>query len=212
MTRDRFEDLSAALIDSTLAVCEQALAEARLSFDELSDVLLIGGTSRLPAVQKAVRMIFRRDPHAAVHPERAVVIGAAVKAAELEGRSVHKGTWPGLSMQQVAGRTVGLALAGGVTEPVIVRSAPLPTLVRRVFSTHRDGQPEIALLVVEGESRKTGENKVIGQFRVSGLAPAPAGAVEVEVIFAMDESGTLSITARDLSTGARTTGRFELER
>lgn len=211
VTRDRFEELTAGLIDSTLTVCEQALREARLRFDDLSDVLLIGGTSRLPAVAKAVRMIFRRDPHDAVHPERAVVIGAAIKAAELEGRPVHKGTWPGLSMQQVAGRTVGLAMAGGVTEPVIARSAPLPTLVRRVFATHRDNQPEIVLLVVEGESSRTAENRTVGQFRISNLTPAAAGAIEVEVIFAMDESGTLSITARDLSTGARTTGRFELD-
>ena len=209
VTADRLEELTADLVDATLSICEEALKDATIRFDDISEMLLIGGTSRLPSVRKAVHMMFRRDPHPAVHPERAVVIGAAVKAAEVEGRKVHKGTWPGLVLQELSKHAVGLAMAGGSTEPVITKSTPLPAVERRIFSTHRDRQTELILLVVEGEAQRTRHNKQVGQFRITGLPPRPAGSVDVEVIFEMDESEVLTITARELSSGNRTTERFE---
>jgi molecular chaperone DnaK len=163
------------------------------------------------AVRKAVRMIFRCDSHQSLHPEQAVVVGAAIRAAELAGATVHRGAWRSMNMQQVAGRTVGLAMAGGRTEPLVRRSTPLPCVERRIFSTFRDNQSELTLLVVEGESLVTAENKPMGRFNITGLTPAPAGAVDVEVIFEMNESGALSITARDLSTGVKTKSRFDIE-
>lgn len=211
VTRDRFEELTGELIDQTISVCEQALSEAKISLSDLDGLLLIGGSSRVPAIRKAVRMIFRREPVEVLHPEQAVVAGTAIKAAELAGAPVHRGAWRSLDMQQVSGRTVGIAMAGGVTEPVISRATPLPAVVRRVFATHRDGQTDLNILVIEGDSRQTRDNQVVGRFGISGLPPRPAGSVEVEVVFEMNEAGALNITARDLASGQRTKGHFELK-
>lgn len=210
VTRDRFADLAQEIILTSHNVCQSALSDANLSVKDMHEVLLTGGTTRVLAVQEAAEQYFERKPHYAVHPEQAVVIGTCIRAAEVAGRSVSEGPWSSLTVQQVAGRSIGMAMAGGVTEPIIHRSTPLPAVVRRVFSTRRDHQTDLDIHVVEGDSKMTSENRTVGRFNISGLTPRLAGEAEVEVVFQMNDSGALSITARDLTTGRRTTSTFEL--
>jgi len=210
LTRSEMHQQTADLINNTLAVCRQALKEAELAPIDLDQILLTGGTSRIPAIGSAIRSLFGKEPHDSLHPELAVVIGTALRAAEIDGRALREGPWPSMTLQQVAGHTVGLALAGGVSETVIARSTAIPIVVRRVFSTWRDGQTELDLHVIEGESDKTVDNRTVGRFNIAGLKPGPAGSVEVEVIFEMSDAYALHITARDLRTGRRSTSMFDL--
>jgi molecular chaperone DnaK len=211
VTRDTFSKLVTELIETSLSVVQSALDEIDLKVSDIDQLLLTGGTTRVHAVQDAARRFFGREPHYAVHPELAVVIGASVKAAEVAGRSVSEGPWPGLTVQQIAGRSIGMALAGGVTEPIIHRSTALPALVRRVMLTKSDDQTDLEIHIVEGESSLTAENRTVGRVSISGLTPRPAGESEVDVVFHMNDSGTLNITARDLTSGRKTVTVFELD-
>jgi molecular chaperone DnaK len=210
ITRERFDHLISEIIENSFIVSAEALRDAKLSITDIDVLLLTGGTTRVIAVNEAVRRYFLRDPQQNLHPEQAVVIGACLRGAEISGKAVSEGPWPSLTVQQVAGRTIGMAMAGGMSEPIIHRTTPLPAIVRRTFSTRRDGQLEIDIQIVEGESTHTSENTIVGRFNVSGLPPRPAGSVDVEIVFQMNDSGVLSITAKELTTGRRTTSTFDL--
>lgn len=212
VTRARFEELAADVIGSSLVVCSQALAKEGLSPEQVEQVLVTGGTTRVPAVQDAVRRFYGREPTFGVHPEHAVVIGAAVHAAALSGEPLPADSIERLRSQGGVGHTIGLALAGGHTEHIIDRSQRPPVAAYKLYSTSRDNQSACRIEIVEGDSKRTDENRQIGGFVIDGLPPAPAGEVDLEVYFELGSTGTLFVTAQERSTGRRVRHTFDLKK
>jgi molecular chaperone DnaK len=212
LTRKELEGLARQAAARSIALCRESIVASGLSARDFTDLLLAGGTAKVPVIREAVREFFGRDPSVGLHPEQAVVLGAAIRAAELEGRRPSWNPPQPTPAPQTAGRTVGLAMSVGETSPIIERSMPLPAVVKRVFSTSHDGQTSLSLDIVEGEHRLTVENRPVGSFNVFGLQPLPAGEGNVEVTFELDARGVLNVTARDLTTGRTFASTFELGR
>jgi molecular chaperone DnaK len=210
VTREHFEDISEDVITSSLEVCRQAAEEAGISPQDADQLLLTGGTSRIPAVRKGVQRYFDRRGVAGIHPEHAVVIGAAVRAAVLGGIQVPGDFRDRLQSAGSAGRSVGLSLADGTTEPIIDATQPPPVAAHRMFSTSIDGQTACRIELVKGSSTKTEENHLLGGFVIDGLPPRPAGATNLDIYFELSSTGTLYVTAQDRASGQRAQGTFDL--
>lgn len=208
--RHHFEDLSEDVITSSLEVCRQAAESADMEPEEVDTLLLTGGTTRIPAVRTGAQRYFNRRGVAGVHPEHAVVIGAAVRAAVLGGMPVPDDIGDRLRGQTVSGRNVGLSLADGTSEPIIDASQRPPIAAHRYFSTSVDGQTACRIELVQGSSLRTEENQPIGGFVIDGLPPRPAGETNLDIYFELSSTGTLYVTAQDRITGQRAQGTFDL--
>ena len=197
LTRATLEELTADLIDRTVQICELTLGEAGLDKDEIEDIILVGGMTRMPKVQERVTKFFERDPCKGVHPDEVVGLGASIQGAALVDDS------PELDMVllDVTPHTLGIMVVGGYFEELIPQNTTVPTSRSKPFTTVRDNQTAVKILVLQGESRRAEDNELLGEFILTGLRRAPAGQVEVEVTFEINADGIVSVHAKDVETG-----------
>jgi molecular chaperone DnaK len=197
LTRATLEELTADLIDRTVQICELTLGEAGLDKDELEDIILVGGMTRMPKVQERVSKFFQRDPCKGVHPDEVVGLGASIQGAALVDDS------PELDMVllDVTPHTLGIMVVGGYFEELIPQNTTVPTSRSKPFTTVRDNQTAVKILVLQGESRRAEDNELLGEFILTGLRRAAAGQVEVEVTFEINADGIVSVHAKDVETG-----------
>jgi molecular chaperone DnaK len=197
LTRATLEELTADLVDRTVQICELTLNEAGLRKDEIEDVILVGGMTRMPKVQERVSKFFQREPCKGVHPDEVVGLGASIQGAALVDDS------PELDMVllDVTPHTLGIMVVGGYFEELIPQNTTVPTSRSKPFTTVRDNQTAVKILVLQGESRRADDNELLGEFILTGLRRAPAGQVEVEVTFEINADGIVSVHAKDVETG-----------
>lgn len=195
LTRSKLEALTQHLIDRTREPCLKALKDAGLSKDDVQEAILVGGMTRMPAVQEMVRTIFGKEPNKSVNPDEAVAIGAAIQGGVLAGEVKD------ILLLDVTPLTLGIETLGGVMTPIIERNTTIPTQKKQVFSTAGDNQTAVTIRVLQGERPMADANKEIGRFDLSDLPPAPRGMPQIEVSFDIDADGILHVHAKDLSTG-----------
>jgi len=196
LSRAKLESLVTDLIERTVGPCEAALKDAKLSKSDIHEVVLVGGMTRMPAVQAKVKELFGRDPHMGVNPDEVVAIGAAVQGGVLGG-DIHKD----IVLVDVTPLSLGLETLGSVATKLIERNTKIPTKKSQVFSTAADQQPSVEIHVVQGEREMASDNKSLGRFILDGIPPAPRGVPQIEVAFDIDTNGILHVTAKDLGTG-----------
>ena len=197
LTRAKFESLTEDLIKRTIDPCKKALADAKLSIDDIDEVLLVGGMTRMPAVQKAVQEFFKKEPSKGVNPDEAVAMGAAIQAAVLQGESSVKD----IVLLDVTPLSLGIETMGGVMTKIIERNTTIPAKKSQVFSTAEDNQSSVGIKVYQGERTMARDNKLLGEFLLDGIAPAPRGMPQIEVSFDVDANGIMHVSARDKGTG-----------
>jgi molecular chaperone DnaK len=197
LTRATLEELTADLIDRTVQICELTLGEAGLDKDELEDIILVGGMTRMPKVQERVTKFFQRDPCKGVHPDEVVGLGASIQGAALVDDSPEMD----MVLLDVTPHTLGIMVIGGYFEELIPQNTTVPTSRSKPFTTVRDNQTAVKILVLQGESRRAEENELLGEFILTGLRRASAGQVEVEVTFEINADGIVSVHAKDVETG-----------
>jgi molecular chaperone DnaK len=195
LTRSKLEELSLDLIDRTIDICRMTLDDAELRADEINEVVLVGGMTRMPKVQERVAGFFGRDCNKGVHPDEVVAVGAAIQAEAL----VEKAT--DVLLLDVTPHSLGIMVAGGYFHKLIERNTTVPTSKGHVFTTIRDDQTSVKILVFQGESERATENEMLGEFVLSGLRKARRGEVEVEVNFGISADGIVNVSAKDLETG-----------
>ena len=195
MTRSKLESLVADLIDKTAEPCKKALKDAGVKASEIDAVVLVGGMTRMPAVQAKVKEIFGKDPMKGVNPDEVVAIGAAIQGGVLAGDVKD------VLLLDVTPLSVGIETMGGIATKLIERNATIPTSKSEVFSTAADNQPQVEIHVVQGEREMVADNKSLGRFVLDGIAPAPRGLPQIEVTFNIDANGILNVTAKDKGTG-----------
>lgn len=197
VTRSTFEKLTADLVERTMAPVQQALADAKLTANDLDEVILVGGATRMPAVQALVRRLTGgKEPNMSVNPDEVVAVGAAIQAA------VIKGEVKDVLLLDVTPLSLGVETAGGVMTRTIERNTTIPARRSEVFSTAEDNQSAVDIVVLQGERERASDNRVLGRFRLEGIRPAPRGTPQIEVTFDIDADGILNVSARDLDTGA----------
>lgn len=195
LTRSKLEQLVGDLIEKTIPPCRQALEDAKLSAGDVDEVILVGGQTRMPAVQEAVRKFFNREPHKGVNPDEVVALGAAIQAGVLGGEVKD------VLLLDVTPLTLGIETLGGVATPLVPRNTTIPYHTSQIFSTAADGQTSVEVHVVQGERPMAGDNKTLGRFILDGIPPAPRGVPQVEVSFDIDANGILNVSAQDKATG-----------
>jgi len=195
LTRTVLEDLTGDLVARTVNITQQALADAKLQVAEIEETILVGGMTRMPAVQRAVRQLFGKEPSKGVHPDEVVALGAAIQGAALvEDR--HE-----MVLLDVTPHDLGIMTVGSHFEQLIPQNTTVPTSRAKTFTTSRDNQTAVKILVMQGESRKAEDNEMLGEFVLPGLKPAPKGQLEIEVTFAINTDGIVSVSAKDMDTG-----------
>ncbi|MCD9559858.1 heat shock [Datura stramonium] len=197
LTRAKFEELCSDLLDRLKTPVETALKDASLSFKDIDEVVLVGGSTRIPAVQNLVRKMTGKEPNVSVNPDEVVALGASVQAGVLAGDVSD------IVLLDVTPLSLGLETLGGVMTKIIPRNTTLPTSKSEVFSTAADGQTSVEINVLQGEREFVKDNKSIGRFRLDGIPPAPRGVPQIEVKFDIDANGILSVTATDKGTGKK---------
>ncbi len=195
LTRAKLEQLSADLLERSIEPCKKALADAGLTAAQVTDVILVGGQTRMPKVQEIVRQFFGKEPIKGVNPDEAVALGAAIQGGVL------KGDVKDILLLDVTPLTLGIETLGGVMTPLIPRNTTIPTSKSQVFSTAADNQPSVEIHVLQGERPMSGDNKTLGRFILDGILPAPRGVPQVEVTFDLDANGILNVRAQDKGTG-----------
>ncbi|HEX7098394.1 MAG TPA: molecular chaperone DnaK [Acidimicrobiia bacterium] len=195
LTRSEFEKLSADLLERTKGPFHQAIKDAGISVSDIDHVVLVGGSTRMPAVQELVRELTGKDPHKGVNPDEVVAAGAAIQAGVL------KGDVKDVLLLDVTPLTLGIETKGGVMTKMIERNTTIPTRRSEIFSTAEDNQPEVEINVLQGERAMAADNKSLGKFRLTGIPPAPAGVPQIEVTFDIDANGIVHVSAKDLATG-----------
>jgi molecular chaperone DnaK len=195
LTRDRFEQLVADLIDRTAAPCLDALASAKLQPSDVDQVILVGGQTRTPKVQRMVAELFGRDPSREINPDEVVAIGAAIQGGVLKGEIKE------VVLLDVTPLSLGIETHGGMLERLIERNSTIPTKNTKVFTTVADNQSVVEIHVLQGERELAKENKSLGRFELVGIPTAPRGVPQIEVTFAIDSNGIVNVSARDLATG-----------
>jgi molecular chaperone DnaK len=201
LTRAKFEELTSDLIDRCRIPVEKALADAKISKDRINEVVLVGGSIRIPAVKQLVKNLLGKEPNESVNPDEVVALGAAIQGGVLSG---EQGT-EGLLLLDVTPLSLGVETLGGVMTKIITRNTTIPTKKSETFSTAVDGQSNVEIHVLQGEREMTTDNKSLGQFRLDGIPAAPRGVPQIEVTFDIDANGILSVTAKDKGTGKEQT-------
>ena len=194
LTRAKLEQTVADLIQKAIEPCKQAMTDAGVTSSEIHEVMLVGGQTRMPAVQKAVVNLFGKEPHQGVNPDEVVAAGAAIQAGVLQGEVQD------LLLLDVTPLTLGIETLGGVTTALIPRNTTIPTAKTEVFTTAADGQTSVEVHVLQGERSMAGENKAIGRFMLDGIIPAARGTPQIEVTFDINADGILNVSAKDKGT------------
>jgi molecular chaperone DnaK len=195
VSRQTLETLCEDLIDRTVEICKQTLLDAKLDKDEVEDVILVGGMTRMPKVQEAVGGFFEREPCKGVHPDEVVALGAAIQGAALIDEKQE------MILLDVTPHALGIMTFGSFFEELIPQNTTVPTARTKIFTTSRDNQTAVKILVMQGEHQRAEENEMLGEFILTGLRRAPKGQVEIEVTFEINADGIVSVSAKDLETG-----------
>jgi molecular chaperone DnaK len=195
ITRAKLEELVAKLLDQLEAPCRTALKDAGLTASEINEVILVGGMTRMPAVQTRVKSIFGKDPHKGVNPDEVVAMGAAIQGGVL------KGDVKDVLLLDVTPLSLGIETLGGVMTRLIEKNTTIPTRKSQVFSTAADNQPAVSIHVLQGEREMATDNKTLGRFDLADIPPAPRGVPQIEVTFDIDANGIVHVSAKDLGTG-----------
>ncbi|ETR77729.1 molecular chaperone DnaK [Afipia sp. P52-10] len=195
LTRAKFEALVQDLVDKTIEPCRKALKDAGLSAGEITEVVLVGGMTRMPKIQEVVKQFFGKEPHKGVNPDEVVAIGAAIQAGVLQGDVKD------VLLLDVTPLSLGIETLGGVFTRIIERNTTIPTKKSQVFSTAEDNQNAVTIRVFQGEREMAADNKILGQFDLMGIPPAPRGMPQIEVTFDIDANGIVNVSAKDKATG-----------
>ena len=195
LTRAKFDELTADLVENTMGPVRTALNDSGLQIGEIDKVLMVGGSSRIPAVQEAVKKLIGKEPFKGINPDECVAIGAAIQAGVLGGEV------EGLLLLDVTPLSLGVETMGGVMTKIIDRNTTIPTKKSQIFSTAADNQTQVEINVLQGEREFARDNKQLGLFALTGIAPAPRGIPQIEVTFDIDANGIVNVSAKDLGTG-----------
>src|SRR5690554_1058688 len=194
LSRAKFEELTADLVEATMEPTRNAIKDAKLSPDKISKVILVGGSTRIPAVQEAIKKETGKDPHHGVNPDEVVALGAAIQGAVLSGEVKD------VVLLDVTPLSLGIETLGGVFTKLIDRNTTIPTSKSQIFSTAADNQPSVEIHVLQGERSMAADNKTLGRFHLDGIPPAPRGVRQIEVSFDIDANGIVNVSAKDLAT------------
>jgi molecular chaperone DnaK len=205
MTRATFDKLTAELVQRSLDPCQKALNDADLNTSDISEVLLVGGSTRIPAIQEAVTKFFGKEPHKGVNPDEVVAIGAAVQAGVLAGDESVKD----VLLLDVTPLSLGIETLGGVMTKLIERNTTIPSKKSQVFSTAEDNQPAVSIHVLQGEREFARDNRTLGRFELTGIPPKPRGVPQIEVTFDIDANGIVHVSAKDKETGKEQSIKIE---
>ena len=195
LTRAKFNELTADLVERTMTPVRKALADAGLKASDLAKVLMVGGSTRIPAVYDAVKKELGCEPFKGINPDECVAVGAAIQGGVLQGDV------KGLLLLDVTPLSLGIETLGGVCTKIIDRNTTIPTKKSQIFSTAADNQPSVEVNVLQGEREFARDNKSLGTFHLDGIAPAPRGVPQIEVTFDIDANGIVHVSAKDLGTG-----------
>ncbi|HIE13617.1 MAG TPA: molecular chaperone DnaK [Desulfotomaculum sp.] len=195
LTRAKFEELTADLVEKTMGPTRQALQDAGLKPEDIKKVLLVGGATRMPCVQEAVRRFLGKEPHKGINPDECVAIGAAIQAGVLGGEVKD------IVLLDVTPLSLGIETLGGVFTRIIERNTTIPTRKSQIFTTAADNQPSVEVHVLQGERPMAADNKTLGRFHLVGIPPAPRGVPQIEVTFDIDVNGIVNVSAKDMGTG-----------
>ncbi len=203
LSRSKFEQLADDLVQRTLKPCQEALKDAGLSKGDIDEIILVGGSTRIPMIQEAVEKFFGKKPNKSVNPDEVVAIGASIQGGVLSGDVTD------VLLLDVTPLSMGIETMGGVYDVVIESNSTIPTKKSKVYSTAADNQPSVEIHILQGERKMAADNRPIGRFILDGIPPAPRGMPQIEVIFDMDANGILSVTAKDKGTGKEQNIRIE---
>jgi molecular chaperone DnaK len=198
LTRAKLEQMVSDLLERSLEPCKKAMADANVTPNDIDEVVLVGGQTRMPKIQEMVKELFGKEPHRGVNPDEVVAVGAAVQAGVLAGEVKD------LLLLDVTPLTLAIETLGGVATPMIPRNTTIPTKKTETFSTAADSQTEVEVHVLQGERPMAGQNRTLGKFKLAGIPPAPRGVPQIEVTFDIDANGILNVNAKDTATGKDT--------